>query len=175
MTSRLIRKNGTRAKNVIFLYILLGMLAVDHFTKILSFYCLDNEEYEYVISNLLWVERHINPKYFEHLQIANVDILTNYEYWHRLSSMILIPLLLGLYLYTKHIEITKHRKYLLGVFLIMVYLLFVGQLESMLTAIEPNKVLLLFIVVTLGNVILPLGLFIVTDTYFKVLILLASA
>lgn len=54
-------------------------------------------------------------------------------------------------------------------------MLLVGQLENDMVQIEPNRCIVLIVVGVLANVVLPMGLFIVNDSYFKTIILLASA
>lgn len=83
-----------------FAILLIGLLAIDHCAKVLGFHYLDNHQYEYIISNFLWLERYVNPKPLEHMLISNADVLMNYAYWHRLTNVILIPLLFSLYVYT---------------------------------------------------------------------------
>ena len=158
-----------------FVILLIGLLVIDHCTKVLVFHFLDSHQYEYIISNFLWLERHVNPKPLEHLLISNAEILTNYIYWHRLASVILIPLLFWLYVYTRKNGIEKHKRYLLGLLLVAVWMLLVGQLENDMAAVEPNKYIVLIVVGVLAFLVLPMGLLIVNDNYFKTIILLASA
>jgi lipoprotein signal peptidase len=159
----------------IFFIAIFGLVVLDHLTKILAFYALEPGQYAYVFTEWLFIEEYINPKPLGIILIDNKETLTNGDHWDKLTTMMLIPLLYWVYIASKGIDLRRHQRYLLGFFLIVGYWMLLAPFRIVWETTHVNRLFVLIVVFAIGNIILPMGLFFVRDTYIRIILLLASA
>lgn len=98
----------------------------------------------------------------------------NIDYWNKLASILLIPQLLGFYIFSQTYKINKTKRYIIAMFLIILNIVVWESFSEILDDISPNKVLIACLVLFFQNVVLPIGMFVIKDLYFRSIILLIA-